>query len=58
MTEYDRKFCSNTNCKDKNCKRNQNNFEFFQRYISISDFPECEKFPEYRLENVKGADNI
>ena len=46
---YDRTFCSNTNCKDMNCKRNQNNYNFEERFISISDFPQCEKF----IKNIK-----
>jgi hypothetical protein len=50
---YDRSFCSNIKCEDKKCFRNQNNYDFGNKYICISDFPECEKFKKLTYEDMK-----
>ena len=52
MVAYDRTFCSKTDCKDKECRRNQNNYDFSNDiYISIAEFKECEKW------NLKSEEN-
>ena len=48
MVLYDRTFCSNINCTNKKCTRNQNNYNFKDGYISVSDFPKCDKFTKNR----------
>ena len=54
MVAYDRTFCSNTNCKDKKCNRNQNNYDFSriqgEVYLSIAEFKECEKFEGSKIK--------
>ena len=40
---YDITFCSKRNCKNKECLRNQNNYNLTEnRLICISMFTECE----------------
>lgn len=48
---YDITFCSNTNCKQK-CKRNQNNIDKKKELIWISDFKECKYFKKGENKNV------
>ena len=46
---YDITFCSKTDCKNKECRRNQNNYQFSHMgnvYISIAEFKECEHWKE------------
>ena len=35
---YDITFCSHTECNNKKCRRNQNNYKMIDEYISIADF--------------------
>ena len=35
---YDITFCSYTECNNKKCRRNQNNYKMIDEYISIADF--------------------
>lgn len=42
---WDISFCSNTKCKNMDCKRNQNKYDFTlagNRPISSMEFKECE----------------
>lgn len=34
-------YCSNLNCKNKKCFRNQKNVPDYLLFISISNFPDC-----------------
>lgn len=46
---YDITFCAKRDCKDKECLRNQNNYDFSNlgnKPISISLFEECEHWKE------------
>lgn len=46
---WDISFCSNKKCKNKECERNQNNYNFMlagNRPISIMKFKECEYWKE------------
>ena len=46
---YDITFCSNTKCKNLECKRNQNNIpiaEYTFRHIWQGEFKECEYWGE------------
>ena len=36
-------YCSNTNCKNKNCERNQEHVKDYLGLIWISDFPDCKE---------------
>ena len=43
--DYDITFCSNKDCKNLECERNQNNIpkiEYMTRHIWVSDFKKCE----------------
>lgn len=56
MGSYDITFCSNLNCKNIDCKRNQNRetvsgISGFD-YISIGNFPECEYWEEANDNNI------
>ena len=31
-------YCSHTECNNKKCRRNQNNYKMIYEYISIADF--------------------
>lgn len=52
MNNLDITFCSKTNCKNKECKRNQNHLwgivELVRLYhpISIADFKKCDFWEE------------
>lgn len=46
---WDISFCSNKKCENKECGRNQNNYNFMltgNRPISIMEFKECEYWEE------------
>ena len=53
MTYKDITFCSRTECDNKKCKRNQNNYDIpYDVYISIADFSgNC----EYKFYDRKEA---
>lgn len=41
---YDISFCSNKNCTDTSCRRNQDRLKDYPYPVSIMDFPRCEKW--------------
>ena len=46
---WDISFCSNKKCENRECKRNQNNYNFMlagNYPISIMDFKKCEHWKE------------
>ena len=44
MGSYDISFCSNKNCTDITCRRNQDRLKDYPYPVSIMDFPRCEKW--------------
>lgn len=42
----DKAFCSNINCKNMDCERNQEHVHDYNIYIWISDFPDCKEVQE------------
>ena len=56
---WDISFCSNKKCENRECKRNQNNYNFMlagNHPISIMDFKKCEHWKE-ELNNERRRSN-
>lgn len=51
---YDFSFCSNIECRNKKCFRNQNNYDLKgEHFVTISNFPECEEFKKITYKDMK-----
>lgn len=56
---WDITFCSNKKCKNKECERNQNNYNFIMagtHPISIADFKKCEYWKKYYMKKAEAQE--